>query len=80
MSVIERLIDQQAANILKAGYGMKDWDPYRQAAHNLIVQTVKECLSHIQPMSDSGDIDDVALEQSRANILSHFGLSEHDIE
>ena len=80
MSVIERLIDQQAADILKAGYGMKDWDPYRQAAHNLIVQTVKECLSHIEPVPGSGDIDDAALAIARANVLDHFGLSEHDIE
>jgi hypothetical protein len=37
---------------------------------------VRECLTFVEPMPGSGDIDDLALEAAREQILEHFGVTE----
>ena len=37
---------------------------------------VRECLTFVEPMPGSGDIDDLALEAAREQILEHFGVEE----
>jgi hypothetical protein len=37
---------------------------------------VKECLTFVEPMPGSGDIDDLALEAAREGIKEHFGVEE----
>jgi len=35
---------------------------------------VRECLTFVEPMPGSGDIDDLALEAAREGIKEHFGV------
>ena len=37
---------------------------------------VRECLTFVEPMPGSGDIDDLALEAAREGIKEHFGVGE----
>ena len=37
---------------------------------------VRECLTFVEPMPGSGDIDDLALEAARDGIKEHFGVKE----
>ena len=37
---------------------------------------VRECLTFVEPMPGSGDIDDLALEAAREGIKEHFGVEE----
>ena len=37
---------------------------------------VRECLTFVEPMPGSGDIDDLALEAAREGIKEHFGVKE----
>ena len=37
---------------------------------------VRECLTFVEPMPGSGDIDDLALEAAREGIKQHFGVEE----
>jgi hypothetical protein len=37
---------------------------------------VGECLTFVEPMPGSGDIDDLALEAAREGIKEHFGVEE----
>jgi hypothetical protein len=37
---------------------------------------VRECLTFVEPMPGSGDIDDLALEAAREGIKLHFGVEE----
>ena len=37
---------------------------------------VGECLTFVEPMPGSGDIDDLALEAAREGIKLHFGVEE----
>lgn len=46
---------------------------YTQKLAELIV---KECLTFVEPMPGSGDIDDLALEAARRGIKEHFGVKE----
>lgn len=37
---------------------------------------VRECLTFVEPMPGSGDIDDLALEAAHNSIKEHFGVEE----
>ena len=37
---------------------------------------VRECLTFVEPMPGSGDIDDLALEAAYNQIKEHFGVEE----
>ena len=46
---------------------------YQQEFAELII---RECLTFVEPMPGSGDIDDLALEAAREGIKQHFGVEE----
>lgn len=37
---------------------------------------VRECLTFVEPMPGSGDIDDLALEAAHNSIKEHFGVED----
>ncbi len=39
---------------------------------------VRECLKFVEPMHNSGDIDDLALKLSRNQIMQHFGVNDEN--
>ena len=47
----------------------KDWEKFAELI-------VRECLTFVEPMPGSGDIDDLALEAAREGIKEHFGVEE----
>ena len=49
------------------------WDDRIEKFAELIV---RECLTFVEPMPGSGDIDDLALEAAYNQIKEHFGVEE----
>ena len=48
-----------------------------EAAYQKFAESiVRECLTFVEPMPGSGDIDDLALEAAREGIKEHFGVEE----
>ena len=59
------------------------WDhsDWHAAGHSSLFEKfaeliVRECLTFVEPMPGSGDIDDLALEAAREGIKEHFGVEE----
>ena len=52
---------------------MQDLTKFAERFAELIV---RECLTFVEPMPGSGDIDDLALEAARDGIKEHFGVEE----
>ena len=58
-----------------------DWEVYVEPSREQILEKfaeliVRECLTFVEPMPGSGDIDDLALEAAREGIKEHFGVEE----
>lgn len=58
----------------KKPLGLMKWNELRDAKFAELI--VKECLTFVEPMPGSGDIDDLALEGARDAIKEHFGIEE----
>ena len=54
--------------------GHVDW--HTQFNEKFAQLIVRECLTFVEPMPGSGDIDDLALEAARDGIKEHFGVEE----
>ena len=54
--------------------GLMKWNEIRDAKFAELI--VKECLTFVEPMPGSGDIDDLALEAAYNQIKEHFGVEE----
>ena len=76
---------KQAGFTVARGWGLKDTVPEDVFIANVCVSNemkkfaeliVRECLTFVEPMPGSGDIDDLALEAAREQILEHFGVEE----
>jgi hypothetical protein len=67
---------------LEAAYGVIDPNgPFTPEEFNNFTAKfaeliVRECLTFVEPMPGSGDIDDLALEAAREGIKEHFGVEE----
>lgn len=49
---------------------------YEQELKKFAELIVRECLTFVEPMPGSRDIDDLALEAAREGIKQHFGVEE----
>ena len=52
--------------------GLMKWNEIRDAKFAELI--VKECLTFVEPMPGSGDIDDLVLEGASNQIKEHFGV------
>lgn len=68
-----RNIEGLAREQVRRTDGLVRTDDFLQKFAELIV---KECLTFVEPMPGSGDIDDLALEGARDAIKEHFGIEE----
>jgi hypothetical protein len=58
-----------------------DWQVHIEPSREQIFEKfaeliIRECLTFVEPMPGSGDIDDLALEAAREGIKLHFGVEE----
>ena len=81
---IKELVEQAGFTVAR-GIGLKDTVPEDVFIANVCVSNemekfaeliVRECLTFVEPMPGSGDIDDLALEAAREGIKEHFGVEE----
>ena len=71
----ERILSPQLLKLVQAagpGYSLADPEWVKKFAELI----VRECLTFVEPMPGSGDIDDLALEAARDGIKEHFGVEE----
>ena len=70
----ERIFKLAREAALAEGWGPGVWQTtFTEKFAELIV---RECLTFVEPMPGSGDIDDLALEAAREGIKEHFGVEE----
>ena len=74
---IEKLWDEAADSIAAIPNGRNNfWETQENFMEKFAELIVRECLTFVEPMPGSGDIDDLALEAAREGIKEHFGVEE----
>jgi hypothetical protein len=72
---IEKLWDEAADSIAAIPNGRNNfWETQENFMEKFAELIVRECLTFVEPMPGSGDIDDLALEAAREGIKEHFGV------
>ena len=69
-------LKQRIWNSLGKELPMWQEDPDNPGLEKFAELIVRECLTFVEPMPGSGDIDDLALEAAREGIKQHFGVEE----
>lgn len=68
----EELADEAHSELVEQGVKNLSWvNIYTEKLAEVIIQ---ECLTFVEPMPGSGDIDDLALEGAYNGIKEHFGV------
>lgn len=77
----ERIKELELEAIAYADSKVPPTNRYNDIYHSIIrgkfaELIIRNCLSFIEPMPGSGDIDDIALERATKEIKEHFGVKE----
>ena len=65
---------EQAGSTHKQSLGVYQF--YSHELEKFAELIIRECLTFVEPMPGSGDIDDLALEAACEGIKEHFGVEE----
>ena len=71
-----RELARQAGALPTQDCGVPQWYIDEDEFEKFAELIVRECLTFVEPMPGSGDIDDLALEAAREGIKEHFGVEE----